>query len=256
MDHSVLNTFDIRTFINQSINDNTSDVIVEKTVDLSINAKYLATMMCTPSNLEELATGFIYNEGLINSFSEVNLVDICHDASQIDVWLNHSIEIPDRWQRTSGCSGGSTSIFLNKSDFQKPLAFKIKPEVITRLIDLLLKNQSLYNQSGGVHSSALSDGENLLVVMEDIGRHNTLDKISGRCLMLTGFPAPGILISTGRISSEMLQKTSRIGASIIISRTSPSSLAIDFAREMGICIIGYARKDRFKIYSHPEFVEI
>jgi FdhD protein len=206
--------------------------------------------------LDELAIGFLFNEGLIKSFEEVKMVEVCHNASNIDVWLNHSIEIPDKWQRTSGCSGGSTSIFLGKTDSDKHKATRLDPEAITTLIDLLLKNQNLYSISGGVHSSALSDGKNLLIVMEDIGRHNTLDKIAGSCLMQTGFPSPGILISTGRISSEMLQKASRIGASIIISRTSPSSLAIEYAKQMGICIIGYARKDRFKIYSHSEFVAL
>jgi len=93
-----------------------------------------------------------------------------------------------------------------------------------------------------------------LVVMEDIGRHNTLDKISGWILNNQKSSKEFILITTGRISSEMLQKSLRIGASIVISRTSPSSLAVQMAEETGICIIGYARNNRFKIYTHIAYV--
>jgi len=108
--------------------------------------------------------------------------------------------------------------------------------------------------SGGVHSSALSNGENLLVVMEDIGRHNTLDKIAGWVLTKKGISQNCIILTTGRISSEMLQKSIRIGASIVVSRTSPSSLALKMAQESGVCLIGYARNNRFRIYTHDEYI--
>jgi len=248
--------FNITTYLTDGIEENWANVIVEAAVDISINAKYWLTLMCTPSNLEELAIGFLYNEGIITSFDEIKMIEVCHNGSNIDIWLNHSIDLPEKWQRTSGCTGGTTSVILNNSKHTKLLPTKISSLKISMLLDLLHQNQNLYNLSGGVHSSALSDGDKMLIVMEDIGRHNTLDKIAGRCLMEIGFPTASILISTGRISSEMLQKASRIGSAIIISRTSPSSLSIEFANHMGICIIGYARMDRFKIYSHPEYVEI
>ena len=253
--HQFHKNFDVIIHLPEAIEERTTDVIIETPVDISINGNYWLTLMCTPSNLDELAIGFLYNEGLINSFQEIKLVEVCNNGSNIDIWLNHAIDLPEKWQRTSGCTGGATSVILNNSMQTKLLPTSITPQKILLLLDLLLKNQNLYIMSGGVHSSALSDGEKILIVMEDIGRHNTLDKISGYCLMKIGFPMPSILISTGRISSEMLQKAARIGASIIISRTSPSSLSIDFAKQMGICIIGYARKDRFKIYSYPEYVD-
>ncbi len=122
---------------------------------------------------------------------------------------------------------------------------------MTALIQLVFEAQDLYRQSGGVHTSALSDGQRLLVVAEDIGRHNTLDKIAGRCLLEDIRPERRILLTTGRVSSEMLQKTARLGADVVISRTSPSSLAIDLADRWGITLIGYARRDRFNVYTHP-----
>ncbi len=253
--HLLYKNFNVVSYLSDTIEESSTNVIVETPVDISINGRFWLTLMCTPTNLNELGVGFLYNEGLINSFQEIKLVEVCNNGSNIDIWLNQAIDPPEKWQRTSGCTGGATSVILNKSIQTKLLPTSISPQRISLLLDLLLKNQNLYRLSGGVHSSALSDGEKILIVMEDIGRHNTLDKISGFCLMKNGFPEPGIIISTGRISSEMLQKAARIGASIIISRTSPSSLSIEFANQMGICIIGYAKKDRFKVYSHSEYVD-
>jgi FdhD protein len=125
------------------------------------------------------------------------------------------------------------------------------PQQVTQLIQRVLEAQDLYRQSGGVHTSALSDGEDLLVVTEDIGRHNTLDKIAGRCLLEEIHPARRVLLTTGRISSEMLQKAARLGAAVVISRTAASSLAIDMANEYGITLISYARRDRFTVFTHP-----
>ena len=117
---------------------------------------------------------------------------------------------------------------------------------------MLFDSQDLYRQTGGVHTTALSDGENIILSAEDIGRHNTLDKISGLCLMKDIWPRKRILISTGRISSEMLQKSVRLGAKIVVTRTSPSSLSIELAMRWGITLIGYARRNKFNLYANPQ----
>ena len=131
---------------------------------------------------------------------------------------------------------------------------RLSPEAIGRLVEMLFESQSLYRETGGVHTSALSDGENVLLSAEDIGRHNTLDKIAGLCLMNGIESENKILITTGRISSEMLQKAARLQVPILISRTSPSSLSIEMAERYGITLIGYARRDRFNVYTSGERV--
>jgi len=123
---------------------------------------------------------------------------------------------------------------------------------VSELIDQLFDSQNLYRKSGGVHTSALSDGLKIHVISEDIGRHNTLDKIAGRCLLEEIHLARRVLLTTGRISSEMLQKAARLGAAVVISRTSPSSLSIKLAERFGITLIGYARRTGFRLYTHPE----
>jgi FdhD protein len=233
-----------------------AETIVEAPVSLTINGEVWLTFMCTPVNLEALAVGFLYNEGIIQKMDEVGDVRVCEHGDNVDVWLNHEAQQPTSWRRTSGCTGGVTAVDL----LAKPNvslngnSLKVRPEAIGRLVEMLFEAQVLYRQTGGVHTSILSDGEKILLSAEDIGRHNTLDKIAGLCLMNDIWPEVRVLITTGRISSEMLQKAAQLTVSILISRTSPSSLSIEMAERYGITLIGYARKHRFNVYSNSQRV--
>ncbi len=233
-----------------------AETIVETPVSLTINGTAWLSFMCTPVDLEALAVGFLYNEGVINSMAEVVDARVCEHGDNVDVWLNRSVEQPQSWRRTSGCTGGVTAVdLLAKPDIsfnrEQP---KFNPDTIGQLVEQLFQVQELYRETGGVHTSALSDGEKVLVSAEDIGRHNTLDKIAGHCLMKNIWPETRILVTTGRISSEMLQKAARLQAPIVISRTSPSSLSIEMAERYGITLIGYARRQRFNVYTNKQRV--
>ena len=188
-----------------------TNVIVEAPVDISVNSKYWLTLMCTPTNLEELASGFIYNEGVINSIDEIKLIDVCENKTSIDIWLNHSVDFPEKWQRTSGCTGGTTSVSLKKLPQAIVPQFQVSSRVITDLVNELLSNQDLYSISGGVHSSAVSEGDNLLVVMEDIGRHNTLDKIAGWLLSNKGKFKPSIVRQQGESVQKCCKNQTELG---------------------------------------------
>ena len=226
-------------------------VIVEKPVSLTVNGQDWLTFMCTPTYLEALAIGFLFNEGLLNSIHDIASVRTCANRDNVDVWLNCNIEKPSEWRRTSGCTGGMTSAKTPEHLSRTKVEDLLTPEKIIELIGELLNTQQVYREVGGVHTSILSNGEGAFIMAEDIGRHNTLDKISGRYLLEKFQFDKKILITTGRVSSEMLQKAARINASIVVSRTSPSSLSIEMAEKSGITLIGYARRDRFNIYSNP-----
>ena len=233
-----------------------AETIVETPVSLTVNGDVWISFMCTPVNLEALAVGFLFNEGIVQSMDEVADARVCEHGDNIDVWLNHPAEQPTSWRRTSGCTGGVTAVdLLAKPDIlfngDRP---KVEPEAIGRLVEMLFESQELYRETGGVHTSALCDGEKVLLSAEDIGRHNTLDKIAGLCLMDNVWPETRILMTTGRVSSEMLQKAARLSSPILISRTSPSSLSIDMAKRYGITLIGYARRNRFNVYSNSQRV--
>jgi FdhD protein len=234
-----------------------AETIVEAPVSLTVNGEVWLTFMCTPVDLEAMSVGFLYNEGIIESMDEVADVRLCEHGDNVDIWLNRSVEQPPSWRRTSGCTGGVTAVDALARvdvsfDSDQP---RIPAEAVGHIVEMLIEGQVLYRETGGVHTSALTDGEKLVFIADDIGRHNTLDKIAGLCLMNNVWPQTRILITTGRISSEMLQKAARIQAPVLISRTSPSSLSIEMAERYGITLIGYARRDRFNVYSNSQRVQ-
>jgi FdhD protein len=224
-------------------------VIVEAPFSISVNGRALATLLCTPTDLHPLAIGFLVNEELIESLDEIHHVDLRSDGRGADVWLYHDLPEPEQRIRTSGCTGGLTFHKSAPADFRLAEGTRLTPASISALMHTLVAAGQLYQKARGVHTSALSDGETLLVVAEDVGRHNTLDKIAGQCL-LRGIPTSGrILLTTGRISSEMLHKAARMGVPVVISRTSPTALSVQLARAWGMTVIGYARAGRFNVYA-------
>lgn len=229
-----------------------SGIITEASVSLTVNGDVWLSFMCTPIDLEALAVGFLYNEGIIQSYSQVAIVKPCDNGDNVDVWLNQPVHKPPDWRRTSGCTGGITSASANDHTQAIDNLEIVAPDTLLGCMDRLFESQEIYREVRGVHCSMLTNGEKILAMAEDIGRHNTLDKITGKMLM---YPAPDglrIILTTGRISSEMLQKSAKIGASIVVSRTSPSSLSIEMAQRLGITLVGYARRSQFNVYAHPE----
>lgn len=247
-------------FHNDHCDLNRGEVIIEAPVSLTVNGEIWLNFMCTPMDLEAMAVGFLYNEGLIDTFDEIASVRVCPGNDNVDVWINHSVKKPDYWNRTSGCTGGITSI-NTKDEEKKPISYidedcLLYPQDVHNLIRKLFESQNLYKSAGGVHTSALSDGKNILFNAEDIGRHNTLDKLAGKRLLSKMSIGTPICLTTGRISSEMIQKAIRMNSAIVISRTSPSSLSVEIAEQSGITMIGYVRRDRFTVYTHKERILI
>lgn len=246
-----------------------TDIITEASISLTVNGQLWLSFMCTPTDLEAMAIGFLYNEGLIQSNDEIASVRLCPKGDNVDVWLNHDAKKPEIWGRTSGCTGGVTAV-PNPNTPVDPRSLEnhltrpeqgsdgvtLTPKQISNLVGRLFESQNLYQKSGGVHTSVLSDGQDIHIVAEDIGRHNTLDKIAGIILLEGINLSKRILITTGRISSEMLQKSSRLGTSVVISYTSPSSLSIQMAEKQGITLIGYARRTSFRVYTHLDRIQL
>jgi FdhD protein len=224
----------------------------ERAVRLTVNGTALTTLMCTPTLLEALAVGFLYNEGLIDGLDEVVDVHPCASGENVDVWLNHAIAVPQRWRRTSGCAGGKTAIDARLPLPPRAEQLHLAATQVGQLLTALFAAQELYRHAGGVHTSALSDGQRILLTAEDIGRHNSLDKLAGLMLQKGLSEQVHVVLTTGRISSEMLQKARRMGAEVVISRTSPTTLSLEAARAANITLIGYARPQRFTVYTHPQ----
>lgn len=233
-------------------------VIDEALACVSVNGQELATFMCTPRDLTELALGFLYNESVISGLNDVRAHHIARNRPCVDVWL-HNIEFerPRRAIITAGCGGGLT--FDDLSGVYEPLVSELRatPEQLAGLMRQLHLGAELYQTARGVHTAVLaevgeSDEGRVLLQVEDIGRHNCLDKLQGAAL-LGGIPTRDrILLSSGRISSEMINKARRLETPIVCSRTSPTSLSVALAEAWNITIVGYVRQDRMRVYSHPE----
>ncbi len=217
---------------------------------LYVNQKELVTIMCTPSKLNYLILGFLYGEGIISGIDDVAMMRVCEEESVADVRLNNpEFILPTQRTLTSGCGGGA----VFKTDGERVESdLAVKPTEVLLLMKQLQEQMDLYRISGGVHTSALADPEKLLVMAEDIGRHNTLDKILGECLMMGISTKDRLLLTTGRISSEMLLKAAKLQVPVVVSRHSPTGRAVSLARDLGITLVGHARGGSLKVYSHPE----
>lgn len=230
-----------------------AEVIAEGSLTLFVNGGELASLMCTPQQPLQLALGFLANEGFIQSIEEVAIAHICAAGSCADLWLTHPIpSILPHPTITSGCTGGQTFADLAARMAPPKREARVSPEQLGELIVRLQNQDSLYARARGVHTSALSDGNQLVMIAEDIGRHNTLDRLRGECLLRGIDPAGMILLSTGRISSEMIYKAAVMGCPIVASRTSPTSHSIALANAWKITLCGYLRRNRLNVYTCPE----
>ncbi len=228
-------------------------VPVEAHVSIYVNGQELATLMCSPTDQEALALGFLRNEGIIESLAEVGLVRRNVSGTTVDVMLHISrVSLPRHMILTSGCGGGLT--FQAMTDQHPPLCsdFKTSPQTLAlRMRDLNLAAR-LYRQVRGVHTSVLADEESVLLVVEDVGRHNTIDKLAGKAL-IAGMPTQDrMIITSGRISSEMLMKARRMGVPLVASRTAPTSVSVSLAQAWRICVVGYLRHGGMRVYTCPE----
>jgi FdhD protein len=229
-----------------------AEVIEEALIAVYVNGKEVASIMCTPMGLTDLALGFLANEGFIDGLDEVDHTYVSREECCVDVWLTREIQAPSRKIITSGCGGGVT--FSDPATGVAPLQddSRIDPERLFDLFKHLQSPDSLYARARGVHSAGLSDGTRILAIAEDVGRHNTIDKLRGVCLQ-SDLPTEGLfLLATGRVSSEMIHKGALMGCPIVASRNSPTSLSVAMAEAWNITLVGYVRQNTLRVYTHPE----
>jgi FdhD protein len=227
------------------------EVVEETLACISVNGRELATFMCSPNDLDKLALGFLYNEGVIAGLDEIASLHLS-DNHCADVWLTHDFTPPERLIVTAGCGGGVT--FDDLSGAHPPLesAATAAPGELASLMRQMHLGARLYQRSRGIHTAALASRTEILLQVEDLGRHNCLDRLAGAALRAGVGTRDTILLSSGRISSEMLNKARRLAIPIVCSRTSPTSLSVALAAAWGITIVGYLRQSRMRIYTCPE----
>ena len=242
----------MRTYLKvrgERVEEITGEVVREQPLTLYVNGSRFLTLLCTPVKLEALVVGYLWMEMVIAEAGEVEALEVSPVDGRVDVSLTHPVTLPTERILTSGCGGGIT--FRIDHRLFPPLRSSLHvsaAELAARMRDLFA-SAVLYKASRGIHGAALADADRVLLVAEDVGRHNAVDKIKGEAL-LRGIPtADRILLSTGRISSEMLLKAARMGVPIVASRTSPTEMAVGLAEQLNITVCGYVRPDGLNLYA-------
>ena len=225
------------------------EVVREQPLTIHVNGAKFLTLLCSPIKLEALVVGYLWMEKVIEDLAEITRLDVSPVDGRAEVTLAGPVALPTERILTSGCGGGITFRIDHRLFPRLDSALRVAPEVLALGMKELFAAAVHYRASRGIHGAALSDGQRLLVVAEDVGRHNAVDKVKGEALM-RGIPTEDrILLSTGRVSSEMLLKAARMGVPLVASRTSPTEMAVALAEQLNVTICGYVRGDSLNLYA-------
>jgi FdhD protein len=233
-------------------------LVAEVPFTLLLNGEELVTILCTPSQLVELAIGYLHSEGFIGGWGDVVGLAVDERAPSADVRSSTRVNARELYEKrkrliTPGCIDASG---MQTPGAGAPFSDLRRAEVGVRPADVRAALRevnglaALYRETGGVHNAALCAGPRVLFFSEDIGRHNALDKVVGHSL-LEGIPLEDkTVITSGRVSSPVVTKMARAGIPVLVSRSAPTSEAARLAEAFGVTLVGFARGSRFNVYSN------
>ncbi|RJX24169.1 MAG: formate dehydrogenase accessory sulfurtransferase FdhD [Dethiobacter sp.] len=231
-------------------------VVTETPLTIFFNDREFVTLLCSPGKLDYLAVGFLRSEGLINTADDLDDINVDYQKGIVFVRTKTPADLVEKLYGkrtiTSGCGKGTLFFHVLDSLQSKRVEsnLQINAESLLKLMTTLQENSVLFKTTGGVHSAALADRKEILFYSEDIGRHNAVDKIVGECIIKNIPLDDKILLSSGRLSSEIVLKGAKLRLPLIVSRSAPTSLSVELAEQTGITLVGFARGRRLNIYSH------
>lgn len=246
----------ITKIINGTREELTDRIIVEDVLNINVNRKYYASLMCTPDEMLQLAIGFLFSEGVITSMKSVRGMEE-KDENTLCITLREGLELPVSEKKrtlTSGCAGGSIDMDLLVEKNIKPIESSCKFSIsqILTLMKEFNTSSELFKQTGGVHSCAICSHEETVFFSEDIGRHNALDKVVGKSIIRNLDLSDKLLMTTGRISSDIILKAARVGIPVIVSHSAPTDMAVSIAKKLNMTMIGFVRGGRMNLYCGEE----
>ena len=235
-------------------------VVREISVNLRLNGREIITLLASDDALEYLAAGFLKGEGFVSRREDILSIRVDPQVAVVEVEATGvdplAEKLLERRAVTSGCGKGTT--FTHALDAlqarKAPPGPRVSAGQIRLLMHGLLRGSELYREAGAVHSAALASTAQILLFRDDIGRHNAVDKIHGECFLRDIPVADKILLTTGRISSEILVKAAKLGVAILVSRSSPTDLALELAERTGITVVGQVRGGGLTIFTGEERV--
>ena len=231
-------------------------VVRESSLTIFFNNQELVTMLCSPTNLEYLIVGFLFSEGLVKGKNDIKNITVDDQRGAVRVETQQEKELAREisFKRLIASSGGRGASFRSAPDARTRAKvesrIEISPHKVFALMDEFVQRSELYRTTGGVHSAALCDTTSILFFAEDIGRHNAIDKIFGQCLLEDISTDDRIILTSGRISSEILLKVAKRNIPIIISKSAPTNLGVRLANDLGITLIGFVRAKRMNGYTN------
>lgn len=227
-------------------------VVQEFPLRLTVNGRELTTLVASPHQLHFLVAGFLRNQGFVETLDDFLTLGICEDFGAANIHLKS--EIPEKLvpTLTSGCGTGITFNLAGTELRPKQQQGVFYPsEAVLSLMQDLNRVTEMYRSHGGIHSAAVGDDSGLLMHAEDLGRHNTFDRLAGEALFRDVDLTGKMLATSGRVSTEMVAKAIRLGIVLIATRTSPTNKAIEMCEAAGISMIGYMKGDSFEIFFKP-----
>jgi FdhD protein len=235
----------------------------ETPLTIYLNGKELVTMLCSPVDTKYLALGFLVSEGMINGIEDLTLFTIDNERGLIwteadNVPVNAGMMYLKRCLTACCGRGRAEFYFANDARVTKRIDsnLRIRADDINHYVKLLEEASVTHQITYGVHSGGVAGNGSLLYYSEDIGRHNVFDKLYGKCLKAGLTMGDKAIVFSGRVSSEILLKVSKMGVPVVVARSVPTSYAVDLAAELGITLVGAAKGDWFLVYTHPERVQL
>ncbi|MFA9556348.1 formate dehydrogenase accessory sulfurtransferase FdhD [Evansella sp. AB-rgal1] len=261
MKNKVMQTHVIKKYEQGVLQDADDLIVLEEPLTITVNGHEFGTMLCTPADLEELVLGFLASEGVIRRADEVDSVLIDEGKGFAYVVLKNKQGFDPEGafsKRVIGSCCGKSRQFYFQSDVRGARTILRAPSISAKqcchLMSTMQEQAEDFKQTGGLHNASLASVDGILVTRSDIGRHNALDKLFGYCLRNNVSLKNKVIVFSGRISSEVLLKVSKIGVGIIIAKSAPTTLAIELARDLEITLVGFVRGDRFNVYSRGDRV--
>ena len=239
------------------------DLVVEDPLVLAVEGTAVATLMRTPGHDIELAAGWLVVESGVRRAQDIRTLRQCRedDTDRVHITLSEGVRPPrPRAFVTSAACGVCSADVLDLSMLvtapPHPAGWAVSREVIAGLPDAMRTRQRTFDRTGAVHAAALADSDGgIATVREDVGRHNAVDKVVGRALLDGALPASGtLLVVSGRVSFEIVQKAVAAGVAGIVAVSAPSSLAVDLSRRHGLLLAGMVRGGRANVYAGADLV--
>lgn len=233
------------------------EVAVEYPLTVTLNGEEFATIVCTPSDLKDMVLGFLASEGVIRFPKEIKSLTLDESQGYAHVETDSNLNVSQDFymkRMIGSCCGKSRHFyFQNDAKTAKTVMsqWKLSADRCLALMDELQQQSVFFKKTGGVHNAALCTEDGIVAIRTDIGRHNALDKLYGHSLENHIRMADKAVAFSGRISSEVLLKISKIGTGILLSKSAPTDLALDLAEELNITVVGFIRANSMNIYTHP-----